>query len=234
MARMVMERNNRNKGKAAASRDQDEEEEGNGKERENSPPPGASPRQEQDEPTPPKKRKVDNESQAVPRKPRVSAADLALSRSMSGGKSSTSSNRSSTSTDKQKPPSLRAAIQARPPPPSSTVGSSVHEQGQSPRVKPESIEDEELDSTLLLGSEYRDALGLGEEEEGMDWDEGDDLNEEGSLAGSVSERDASDSERSQGSVEEVREERVKKAVGSIGEEKKIRYFSVSRCFAREL
>lgn len=225
MARMVMDRNNRNKGKNVARDKDEEEEDGVGEDRENSPPPGSSPHQEQDEPTPPKKRKVDNESQAVPRKPRVSAADLALSRSISTGKSS--SVRSSTSVDKKKPTSSRAQPPQRS---SSTVASSDHEQGQSPRVKPEPIEDEELDSTLLLGaSDYQDGFDLGGEGEGMDWDEGNELNEGGSLAGSVSGREGSDSDACMGS-DQVMENKVKQAVGSVGEEKKTRYFVVSRRF----
>ncbi|GAA5827371.1 hypothetical protein JCM5353_001446 [Sporobolomyces roseus] len=123
MARMVMERNNRNKGKIVA-RDHDEGGEGVGEER-NLSPPGSSPHQEQDEPTPPKERKVDNESQAVLRKPRVSAADLALSRSISTCKSS--SVRSSTSVDKKQPTPSRAQPPQRS---SSTVASSDHEKGQ--------------------------------------------------------------------------------------------------------
>lgn len=225
MARMVMDRNNRNKGKNVARDKDEEEEDGVGEDRENSPPPGSSPHQEQDEPTPPKKRKVDNESQAVPRKPRVSAADLALSRSISTGKSS--SVRSSTSVDKKKPTSSRAQPPQRS---SSTVASSDHEQGQSTRVKPEPIEDEELDSTLLLGaSDYQDGFDLGGEGEGMDWDEGNELNEGGSLAGSVSGREGSDSDACMGS-DQVMENKVKQAVGSVGEEKKTRYFVVSRRF----
>ncbi|GAA6005232.1 hypothetical protein JCM11491_002629 [Sporobolomyces phaffii] len=191
----------RSSGRAEASDDQDEEER-----------PG---------PTPPKKRKLDHatssqDQQAPPvgRKPRVSAADLALSRSMATEKSgSSSSTKHRAYTDNPKNTSS-----SRPRPPIK------HESDLRPKAEPVDATDLFLDASSLAQD---DDFGLGGDGAGMDWDEGDDLNEEGMLDEMADEQDGSasdDSGRSSVTVKSAGRQSSGSGLEARGDEK-TRYFS---------
>lgn len=231
MARLAASRK-KGKGKET-KRDQAESEE-----EENSPSQeeAASDQDEDDGPTPPKKRKLDSNTEDTPstvvvpiRKPRVSAADLALSRSMASSSTSRPNplNKKSITSTSASSSKLKGLNRHREKDPDSDL--------IRPKAEPMDSDDPATTALFLDASSYQDDdFGIEGEGGGMDWDvEGNDLNED-ALFDAISEDDHGGrmSDSSGKSVNSVKRSGKKRASESStasggGGGTKTRYFTVS-------
>ncbi|GAA5906295.1 uncharacterized protein JCM6883_005507 [Sporobolomyces salmoneus] len=209
MAKLAMERERKAKGKGVRREEEEQEEE----EGENASTQAEERGQEEEDgPTPPKKRKLDppisdSSVVAAARKPRVSAADLALSRSISSSSKPAPSSSKSTSKVKD----------------NSTKSSRAQLAPIQPKPKREPLDSDSDPALFLDASSYQDdefGLGGGGEGDAMDWDAADGLNEDGLFDALSSEKD--------GETEKTSKKRTVEAVESKGEGgggTKTRYFT---------